>query len=352
MRRSLAARSIALAAFSIAFAALSTAARAQDQSPPSPSSPSSPPPPPPPSALVGASDESAAPFERDTAIVVIGDDGNLDAQAIRALRGLAIGQLRKRHIPVLDDVRAEGRLTFESTQRLMREMHVGRAFSVKALGRLGSKIPLELEEIAADRPTPVYSATLISTSLEECDVVIPRLVNAVLDREPVEDNAEMATVTQQEARPFRKKPGEVRWGFGLAIPTFSGSDPQGSPFGLSTQVFYELEHFNVGIEALVASNHNLTAGGLFFQANWIPLDGEVSPYIGAGVGYMGADQNGGTGAKVQIGVEGLRLHRVRVMAGFEMMIPFFDSNISTVDGQNNGTSPRRVLPAFFVTFML
>jgi len=153
-------------------------------------------------------------------------------------------------------------------------------------------------------------------------------------------------------RAFRKRPGELHWSLGLVIPTFEGSDSSGTPVGLSTQLFYEIEHFNLGVEALFGSNRGLTAGGLFFQGNWLPIDGEVSPYIGVGLGYMGADANWGLGLKVQVGVEALRLHQVRVLAGFEALIPFFDTSEDAFDSGTSGNPSRSFLPMLFLQFSL
>ena len=162
----------------------------------------------------------------------------------------------------------------------------------------------------------------------------------------------MASVTQKEAQPFRKRPGEMHVSFGLVIPTFAGNDSSSAPIGLSAQLFYEVEHFNIGAEALFGSNNGLTAGGLFMQGNWLPIDGEVSPYIGVGIGYMGADSNGGLGLKAQVGVEALRLHQVRVLAGFEALFPLFSTSGNPFDGTSSGNSNRYVLPMFFLQFSL
>jgi len=315
---------------------------APPSTPPAAPPPVAPPavPPPPPAAV------RTAEHNEDAALVFIGDDGGLNLQAVRAIRGIAIDELRKRGVRVIDDPRSEGTMSPAATQHLMAQLHAGRAFSINVRGRLGDKVPLEFEESAAGSPAPIFSTSLTATSLEECDVVVPRLVDAVLDRKAAEDNAGIASVTRAESRPYRKKPGELLWSFGLAIPTFSGNDSSGAPFGLTTQVEYEMEHVNFGFEGVFANNRGLLAGGLFMQANWLMLDGEVTPYLGGGFGYMGADEGSGLGAKVQVGVEAFRLHSVRLIGGFEVMIPFFATS-----GGNGGTDVH-ALPMFFLQFAL
>ena len=69
---------------------------------------------------------------------------------------------------------------------------------------------------------PVYSASLTAASLEECDVVTARLVQAVMTRTSAESTAEMGTVTAGESKAFAKKPGERFWFVGLPVPLYNG----------------------------------------------------------------------------------------------------------------------------------
>jgi hypothetical protein len=329
------------AAVLVLAALLSAAAHAQtaDPKPPEPAQLE------PPLIHIDAPPPAKVLVEPGAALVFIGDDGGLTYQAVRALRGLAIGELRKRGVPVVDDPRADAIVSDSQAQQLMRALNVSRGFSVQVQGRLGSKLPLSFEELQPDTQVPIFSASLTVRSLEECDVVIPRLVDAVLDRRPAEDDVQRGTATQSEAAPRSKRPGEMHLSFGLVIPTFQGNNQSGSPFGLSIEFFYELEHLNLGVEGLFATYKGLTAGGVFFEGNWLPIDGEVSPYLGAGLGYMGADSGGGLGMKLQVGLEGLRLHQIRVLAGFEVLVPFFTTSQHT-------DSNRNVLPMFFLQFSL
>lgn len=264
---------------------------------------------------------------------------------MRALRGLAIGELRRRGVPVVDDPRADAIVNESQAQQLMQALNVSRGFSVQVQGRLGSRLPLSVEELQPDKQVPIFSSSLTASSLEECDVIIPRLVDAVLDRRPAEENAQRGNAIQEETVPYNKRSGEMHLSFGLVIPTFQGDNQSGSPFGLSIEFFYELEHLNLGIEGLFATYKGLTAGGIFFEGNWLPIAGEVSPYLGAGLGYMGADSGGGLGMKLQVGIEGLRLHQIRVLAGFEVLVPFFTTSQYT-------DSNRNLLPMFFLQFSL
>ena len=69
--------------------------------------------------------------------------------------------------------------------------------------------------------------------------------------------------------------------------------------------------------------------------------------FGGGIGYMGAASNGGLGAVAEAGIETFRLHGVRMLAGAQLAIPFFDT---TRTAFGNPSSGRTVFPAAFVRF--
>src|SRR6266404_4615083 len=154
-------------------------------------------------------------YDRADAVLVVTDDGALDAPTVRAIRNVAVGELRKRGIAISEDRRTDG---------------VRRVFALRVGGRLGQKIPLSLAELSPDTLAPVYSASLTAGQLEECDVVTERLVDAVLGRSSVESAARMTTVTAAESRPFAKKPGERFWFVGLPVALYNGG---GTPAGFS-----------------------------------------------------------------------------------------------------------------------
>ena len=64
-----------------------------------------------------------------------------------------------------------------------------------------------MSQRAPPNTTPEFAATHAVSSIDEADVVVPRLVGAVLRREPFGKGARMPTVTAQESAPFRNRPG-------------------------------------------------------------------------------------------------------------------------------------------------
>jgi hypothetical protein len=283
---------------------------------------------------------------RAEAIVVLADDGALDAPAVRAIQSVAASELRKRGVSVSDD-RRTGQLrgVDDKVSTLVIELGARRVFALRVGGRLGQKIPLSFEELSPGSLTPVYSASLTAVGLEECDVVTARLVDAVLDRRSAESTAEMGTVTAMESKPFAKKPGERFWFIGLPVALFN-ADKSNNPFGFTIGYGYEAESFRVSASAGGYGRASQGVGYLVLEAAWIPLQGEFSPYLGGGLGYMGANNSGGMGAIVEGGIEAFRLHGVRGLLGVEVAIPFFSGTYNTY---NSTTLPSRsVFPAAFV----
>jgi hypothetical protein len=278
--------------------------------------------------------------DRADAVLVLADDGALEAPAVHAIRNVAASELRRRGIHISEDRRTEGTRPIDgSLSTLAADLGARRLFALRVGGRLGQKIPLSFEELMPGTLAPVYAASLTAVGLEECDVVTARLVEAVVDRRSAESTAGMRSVTATESKPFAKKPGERFWFIGLPVPLYNGN--RGTPAGFSLGYGYEGENFRVSATfgGFTRDSDGISYGVL--EATWIPLDGEVSPYLGGGLGYMGAGSHGGMGGALEAGVEAFRLHGVRALAGVEAMIPFFDTAHSGITG-------RSVYPAAFL----
>jgi hypothetical protein len=281
--------------------------------------------------------------DRADAMLVLADDGALDAPVVHAIRNVAASELRKRGIALSEDGRTAGVLPVdEGLATLASEMGARRVFALRVGGRLGQKIPLSFEELAPDTLLPVSSASLTAAALEECDVVTARLVESVLGRRDVDSTARMTTVTATESKPFAKKPGERFWFLGLPVGLYDGGR---TPTGFSIGYGYEAENFRVSVTGAGFARGGDGVAYLAMEAAWIPFSTEFSPYFGGGVGYMGAGGSGGLGGIVEGGIEGFRLHGVRGLIGVQLAIPFFDPQ------ENSGMTAiarRSVYPAGFV----
>src|ERR1041384_4355903 len=82
----------------------------------------------------------AAAQERSDALLVLADDGALEPSAVHAIRNIALSELRKRGVTVIEDRRTEGvRLVDESISDLATELGARRVFALRVGGRLGQK---------------------------------------------------------------------------------------------------------------------------------------------------------------------------------------------------------------------
>jgi hypothetical protein len=235
-------------------------------------------------AVAGAGESSAT--------LVVAEDGGFPAATVKTVRSLAATELRVRGVDVADELSGASRRRF-----------------VLSLGRLEQKVLITLEDVVPPATVPEFAATHAAASLDEADVVVPRLVRAVLEREPFESTARVGTVTAQESAPLRSRPGEGLFVIGI------GLEPLGGSIGWS----YEARRFRLGVLAMGAGEH-----GSFFGIDgaWLPYDGSVSPYLGAGLGVVDGVDKAALGTRLEVGVEFFRLHGVRLMAGVGAIVPF------------------------------
>jgi hypothetical protein len=198
--------------------------------------------------------------------------------------------------------------TMATAERLGAE----RAFVLR-LGRLEEKVLMSLEEVEVPGQTPVYVARLTASSLDESDTVIPRLVRAVLERESIEEGQRIATMTDQETEPFKKKAGEGLFILGVGL----------APLGGSIGWSYEARSWRLGVLFQGAEDD---PGFFGVEGAWIPLDTNISPYVSAALGVVSAAHDGDSalGTKLEVGAEFFRLHGARLFAGASVVIPFED----------------------------
>jgi hypothetical protein len=215
---------------------------------------------------------------------------------------------------VVEDERLQGVHPIgPETMSLTEDLGADRVF-VFRLGRLQEKVLMSLEEIAPPDAGPVHVARLTASSLDESDTVIPRLVRAVLERESIEEGQRVATMTDQETEPFKKKAGEGLFMLGVGI----------APLGGSIGWSYEARFWRLGVLFQGAEND---PGFFGVEGAWIPLDTSISPYISAALGVVTAASEGddtALGTKLEVGAEFFRLHGVRLFVGASAVIPFED----------------------------
>jgi hypothetical protein len=253
---------------------------------------------------------------RAQAVVVAAEDGGFDQTTVRVVRAIAAGQLRARGIAVIDDPRIDPvRPLGAGAPELLETVGVRRLFLLRIGDRLDQKVPLSFEEARPRDASLLFAATLTATGIDEADRVVPRLVDAVVDRRPAETNARIQTVTRKEGEPFNKRPGERFWVIGIPL----------EPLGFSIARWHEAERWRVGIVLEGAGENSNGRSFLGVDGAWLPSTGAISPYLGCGLGIVGVNERQGAGLKLEAGVELLRHHRVRLMLGADAVVPFFNS---------------------------
>lgn len=249
------------------------------------------------------------------AVVVVAEDGGFDRATVRAVRALATERLLARDVAVVDDPRLDpvGPLEGEAV-RTLEAAGASRLFVLRIGPRLDEKVQLSFEEARLPDASPLFVAALVATGIDEADRVVPRLVDAVLDRRPAETNARIDTVTLREGEPYNKRPGERFWVIGIPL----------EPRGFSLGRWHEAERWRVGVVLEGAGEEDDDGFGfLGVEGAWLPSTRAISPYLGGGVGIVGAGGEDGTGLKLEGGVEMLRHHRVRLLVGAGVVVPFF-----------------------------
>ncbi len=244
--------------------------------------------------------------------MIVAEGADFSTESLRTVRSIAASELRARGVAVIENDRLEGVHPIGSeAMSLASDLGAERVFAFR-FGRLQKKVLMSLEELEPPSGAPVHVARLTASSLDESDTVVPRLVRAVLGREPVEEGQRIATMTDQETEPFKKKAGEGLFILGVGV----------APLGGSIGWSYEARSWRLGVLFQGAENDPAFFG---VEGAWIPLDSNISPYVSAALGVVtAANDADGTalGTKLELGAEFFRLHGVRLFAGGSVVIPF------------------------------
>ena len=110
---------------------------------------------------------------------------------------------------------------------------------------------------------------------------------------------------------------------------FNGGGFEHLPYHFSHYSAYtrETAHWRVDITLQGTGQWGESGSGAgFFGVGgaWLFSDGPASPFIGGGAGMVWVDDQEGTGAHLEAGIELLRLHRMRFIIAGDVIIPAFD----------------------------
>lgn len=281
-------------------------------------------------SVVHAQQSSTSVDTKPGAVLLIGDHSGLDKVDVESASQLIISEFRKLGIIVSDPVyktRTSGqvyRITFR---------------------RLGEKILVHLSQ-ESPLNTVVIEKQLWLANIEEMIQAAPRLVDALVHNKPITSTVDIETVTQQEAREFRKIVGESLWNIGIFGSFIPGTDVVAEPgweFGWS----YETPNYGIGTEFRYSGNHDYDGIEDFSFTSW-SIGGRyflnsrnISPYIGGGFsifrgsyedewdyyddyGYgYDSHNDSGLGAYFVGGISMLRLTKSRLKLELRVDRPFF-----------------------------
>ncbi len=207
-----------------------------------------------------------------------------------------------------------------------------RLFIVQGL-RLGRKRVIQLSEVkVGDQTTVLFAARMSAYKIEELDVVVPRLVRAVVARQTPRETAEVDQVTRRESKAWRKKDGELLIGGGIPIGSSFHADAKPS-YGLGALVSYEMEHARLDASLVGQFNSRgdeVWHGGLTLGAAYLFNATNTSPYVAASLGYgatwMGSDVDDsdfGLLLSAGGGIEFFRLYKARMLIDARLTLPTY-----------------------------
>lgn len=214
-----------------------------------------------------------------TAAVLIGDNVNLPDADVHTAAMLVYDELRKQGISVSEPV-------FEVPASANVYRIVMRPLGIKIFVRLSEERPVG---------TIIVDRQIMLAGIEEMVSAAPRLVDALVNRKPIDSTINMETVTEQDARLHRKITGESLWHVGILGTSIPGTDIWADP-GFTFGWDYETPSFAIGTEYRYSgrgvdyddesdgfSFHAWSIGGRYFFNKQ-----NISPYAGGGFAIFGA----------------------------------------------------------------
>lgn len=287
-----------------------------------------------------ADEDAIAPAHLDSSVtdVALAERGPDGVCLAGDHEGIAEGSARTAFGVICDALRKAGAPVAGVTTRADAAANVYRM----DVSRLDRKVILRItHESPVGMPRDSRSLTL--NHLDEVLIAADRVAEALVHNKSIDETAKVDTLVGDETRQYDKKSGETYFGFGLtgfAIPAagvYSGA-------GIELPGFYETPRMALGGSLRVAltggsesSGKEATFGSLTIGGRYFLTGGDVSPYLGGGMGFdwiriaqrEGASyfegKSEGFGAFAEAGVEMLRLHRTRFLLGLRVDVPFFST---------------------------
>lgn len=285
-------------------------------------------------------------FPKDKAFVFMDETSSIDTASIRSIVTLIKLELEKNGVDAVKNDLPQ--ITPPDTEIIeMGRVHgISRAFIVSALP-IGEKIVLGLaeREISAGGIKLVFAEKITAKNIEEIDLLIPRLVVAVVKRTGIEDEVTIESLSSQEGRKYEKKFGQFLWGFGIP---FGFALHEGSEFsyGIGAKGLYEMDNARVDLNGFLQFNN---AGFKFFstgiEAFYLFSRKDITPFVGGGINFTAVDfdcdsdkcegpddESMGLSFSIGGGVEFFRFYSTRLIFDLKLTLPtysIYNSNSNT-----------------------
>jgi hypothetical protein len=221
---------------------------------------------------------------------------------------------------------------------------------------LGRKVLVRAEarELATGRV--LGNARMTAAEVEELETIAARLATALATGQPIEETAEVGQAVKAEDDLGRLRGGRhglALWALGVAPIRQSYAD--GSP-GVGVHIAYWFETRHFALEPRIGFHMDGNGGvSRFYEmpielaAYWVPLTGDVSPFVGLGAGVRSVwerreedvtvgstlvttsraelnDSAWGFGTTVRAGVILFRTYRLRLLLSAEYSAAFLSLN--------------------------
>jgi len=161
-----------------------------------------------------------------------------------------------------------------------KQVKADQVISVQML-TLGQKIIIQYFLIDVQKKAILLADKLTSTSVEDLDVVMKRMAISITSLESANKSAQVGAITESESKPFFLRNGRRfnNWSFGYLYPQ-KGFSTMEKSFTMDVKIGAEVEDLDYGVQLLLREGFgaNIFSSYLFSRK-------DVSPYIGAGVGF-------------------------------------------------------------------
>lgn len=207
------------------------------------------------------------------------------------------------------------------------------------LHKLGS---IKILKLIHESPqgTPQASREIELARIEEARVAAPRIVQALVHNESMEQTRTVENLVHTETVQPPMIDSEFFFGLGLASAVAVGAPGFSEGYGVEIILQHQSPHWAMGGHARFLGSDEFVMANFNLGARYFILDTNISPFFGGGLGLYAlavdssdVDGGGGLGAQLEAGVELMRFHSSRLGAAFRVDLPFFDlADASNLNG--------------------